>query len=81
MSREEKQSKMQKMTDEFFASMTSEAKKELTEQMMPKMMEKMIEGMTAEDKKINGFHDTNNDVSDVRWGRWNAIHDDEKHDE
>jgi len=51
MSREEKQSMMGKMTDEFFASMTSEEKKELMKQMMPKMMEKMMEGMTAEDKQ------------------------------
>jgi len=51
MSREEKQSMMEKMMDEFFASMTSEDKKELMKQMMPKMMEKMMEGMTAEDKQ------------------------------
>nr|MDO8099383.1 hypothetical protein [Candidatus Njordarchaeota archaeon] len=51
MSKEEKQSMMEKMMDEFFASMTSEEKKELMKQMMPKMMEKMTEGMTAEDKQ------------------------------
>ncbi len=42
---------MEKMMDEFFASMTSEEKKELMKQMMPKMMEKMIEGLTAEDRQ------------------------------
>ena len=51
MSREEKQSMMEKMMDEFFASMTSEDKKELMKQMMPKMMEKMMEGMSTEDKQ------------------------------
>jgi len=51
MSREEKQSMMEKMMGEFFASMTSEEKKELMKQMMPKMMEKMMEGMTVEDKQ------------------------------
>ncbi|MCP8312835.1 MAG: hypothetical protein H3Z53_00455 [archaeon] len=51
MSREEKQSMMAKMMDEFFASMTSEEKKDLMKQMMPKMMEKMMEGMTVKDKQ------------------------------
>jgi len=51
MSREEKQSMMEKMMDEFFASMTSEEKKELMSQMMPEMMEKMLEGLTAEERR------------------------------
>jgi hypothetical protein len=51
MSSEEKQSMMEKMMDEFFASMTSEERKELMKQMMPKMLEKIMEGMTAEDKQ------------------------------
>ena len=51
MSSEEKESMMGKMMDEFFASMTSEEKKELMAKMMPEMMEKMLEGMTAEDRQ------------------------------
>ncbi len=37
--------------DEFFASMTSEEKKQMMSRMMPKMMEKMMEGLTAEDRQ------------------------------
>ncbi len=51
MSKEEKQNMMNKMMDEFFASMPPEEKKELMKQMMPRMMEKMMEGMTAEGKQ------------------------------
>jgi len=51
MSKEEKQSLVSKMMDEFFASMPPEEKKELLKQIVPRMMEKMMEGMTAEDKQ------------------------------
>jgi len=51
MSKEEKLKMMDKMMDEFFASMTAEEKKEMMKQMMPKMMEKMFEGMSGEDKR------------------------------
>jgi len=51
MSKEEKQSIMCEMMDEFFANMTSEEKKELMKQMMLKMMEKIMDGMTTEDKQ------------------------------
>jgi len=44
MSKEEKQSIMEKMMDEFFASMTSEDKKELMSSMMPAMMTQMFGG-------------------------------------
>jgi hypothetical protein len=51
MDKTQKQSMMEKMMDAFFASMTSEEKKELMKQMMPRMMDKMMEGMTAKDKQ------------------------------
>ena len=51
MSKEEKLKMMDKMMDEFFASMTAEEKKEMMEKMMPKMMDKMFEGMSGEDKR------------------------------
>ena len=51
MSKEEKLKMMDKMMDEFFASMTAEEKKEMMEKMMPKMMDKMFEGMSGEDKQ------------------------------
>jgi len=51
MSKEEKLKMMDKMMDEFFASMTAEEKKEMMKQMMPKMMDKMFEGMSGENKR------------------------------
>lgn len=51
MNTEEKESMMEKMTDEFFASMTPEERKELVQQLMPQMMEKMMEGLAAEDRQ------------------------------
>ncbi len=51
MKAEEKKNMMEKMTDEFFATMTAEERKELMQQLMPQMMEKMMEGLTAEDRQ------------------------------
>jgi Mg/Co/Ni transporter MgtE len=50
MSKEEKQSMMDKMMDKFFASMTQDEKKEMLAKMMPRMMDKMFEGMTSKDR-------------------------------
>ncbi len=50
MSKEAKQSMMDKMMDKFFASMTQDEKKEMLAKMMPRMMDKMFEGMTSKDR-------------------------------
>ncbi len=51
MNAKEKKNMMEKMMDQFFASMTPEERKELMQQLMPQMMEKMMEGLTAEDRQ------------------------------
>jgi len=50
MSKDEKQSMIDKMMDKFFATTTQDEKKEMLATMMPKMMDKMFEGMTSQDR-------------------------------
>jgi len=52
MSREEKESMMNKMMDKFFESMIQDEKKEMMTTMMPKVMDKMFEQMSSEDMMV-----------------------------